>query len=65
MEDKTNNKGDCLYFLERYTKGLPKEIDRSCMNMTPDRGYRTAIAMLKQHFGDDHVVSAAYMEKVL
>ncbi|KAI2668803.1 hypothetical protein H4Q32_005610 [Labeo rohita] len=65
VEDKTNNKGDCLYFLERYTKGRPKEIVRSCMNMRPERGYVSAKAMLKQHFGNDHVVSAAYMEKVL
>lgn len=26
VEEKTNNKGDCLYFLERYTRGRPREI---------------------------------------
>ncbi len=31
VEEKTNNKGDCLYFLERYTRGRPREIVRSCM----------------------------------
>lgn len=35
------------------------------MNMAPERGYDTAKAMLKQQFGEDYFVSAAYMEKVL
>lgn len=26
VEEKTNNKGDCLYFLERYTRGRQREI---------------------------------------
>ncbi len=33
--------------------------------MTPERGYITAKAMLKQQFGEDYLISAAYMEKVL
>nr|XP_055059768.1 uncharacterized protein LOC129443292 [Misgurnus anguillicaudatus] len=35
------------------------------MNMAPERGYDTAKAMLKQQFGEDYLVSAAYMKKVL
>lgn len=35
------------------------------MNMAPERGYGTAKTMLKQQFGEDYFVSAAYMEKVL
>ncbi len=54
-----------MHFLERYIKGHPKEIVRSCMNMKPERGYLAAKAVLKQYFGNDHVVSAAYIEKVL
>ncbi len=54
-----------MYFLERYIKGHPKEIVRKCMNMRPERGYLAAKAVLKQYFVNDHVVSAAYMEKVL
>ncbi len=33
--------------------------------MTPERGYITAKAMLKQQFGEDYLISGAYMEKVL
>lgn len=32
--------------------------------MTQERGYETAKAPLKEHFGDDTKIAAAYMEKV-
>ncbi|KAK0135606.1 Proteoglycan 4 [Merluccius polli] len=65
VERNTRNKGDCLYFLEKYTKGQPKDLVRSCQHMAPDRGYERAKYLLEQHFGDEYKISAAYMEKVL
>ncbi|XP_037394066.1 uncharacterized protein LOC119263286 [Pygocentrus nattereri] len=38
VEEKTSSKGDCLYFLERYTRGQPRALVRSCQHMAPERG---------------------------
>ncbi len=65
VEKNTRNKGDCLYFLEKYTRGQPKDLVRSCQHMPPDRGYDMARYLLEQHFGDEYKITAAYMEKVL
>lgn len=43
-----------------------REIIQSCIKMAPEKGYETAKNMLKSlEFGEDYLVSAAYMEKVL
>ncbi|XP_024116907.1 uncharacterized protein LOC112138581, partial [Oryzias melastigma] len=65
VEKRTDNNSDRLYFLEQYTKGLSKELVRSCQYISPDRGYLRAKALLKEHFGNEHKVAAAYMDKVL
>lgn len=65
VEKSAKNTGDCLYYLEKYTRGQPKELVRSCQHMVPDRGYERAKYLLEQHYGDEHKISAAYMEKVL
>ena len=64
VENNASNKGDCLYFLDKYTRGQPKELVRSCQHMAPDRGYTTAKQLLEEHFGNEHKITAAYMEKV-
>ena len=51
--------------MEKYTRGQPKELVRSCQHMAPDRGYATAKDLLQEHFGNEHKVTAAYMEKAL
>lgn len=64
VEDKSASKGDCLYYLERYTRGRPRDLVQSCIHMTAERGFETAKAPLKEHFGDDTKITVAYMEKV-
>ena len=64
VEAKTNNKGDCLYFLEQFTRGQPRDLVRSCLHMTPERGYSNAKHLLEEHFGNGLKVTAAYMEKI-
>nr|XP_054593643.1 uncharacterized protein LOC129160669 [Nothobranchius furzeri] len=64
VESKTSNKGDCLYYLEQYTRGQPRDLVRSCLHLTADRGYVLARKLLKEHFGNEHKVTAAYMDKV-
>lgn len=52
-----------MYFLERYTRGCPHEIVRSCLHMSLERGLETVKAFLQEHFGNETKVTAAYMEK--
>lgn len=55
VEAKTSCKGDW---------GQPREIVRSCLHMTAERGYAVAKRLLKEHFGNEFNITAAYMEKV-
>lgn len=65
VESKSDSFSDCLYFLEQFTRGLPRELVRSCLHVDPERGYTQAKALLQEHFGNEHRISAAYMEKAL
>lgn len=42
VEEKTKNVGDCLHFLEQYTRGHPRDIVHSCQHLPPDQGYQRA-----------------------
>jgi len=64
IEDKTQNFSDCLYFLEQYTRGQPRDIVRSCQHMAPEPGYQRAKTLLIEHFGSEHTISSAYMDKI-
>lgn len=64
VEKKTNNPSDCLSFLEQYTRGQPKDLVHSCQHIPPDQGYHRAKSLLAQHFGDEHKIASAYMEKI-
>lgn len=57
-------KGDCLYYLEQFTSGLPKELVQSCLHMEPESGFVHAKQLLQEHFGDEIRIASAYMEKV-
>lgn len=65
VEDKCANKGDCLYFLERYTRGRPQELIQTCLHMAPEIGFERAKALLNEHFGNEMKLTNAYMNKVL
>ncbi|XP_039548042.1 uncharacterized protein LOC120493481 [Pimephales promelas] len=65
IEEKADNPKDCLYFLEQYIRGHPRDLVRSCQHMAPDRGYAKAKALLQEHFGNAQKIAAAYMEKAL
>lgn len=51
VKSNTRSRGYCLYFLEKYTSGPPKELVLSCQHMAPDVGYDEARKLLKQNFG--------------
>ena len=50
IEKRTTDKQECLYYLEQYTKGQPRELVRSCYNMAPGQGYERAKNLLKEYF---------------
>lgn len=65
VEVKTNNKGDCLYYLEQFTRGHPKDLVCSCQHMLPERGYAEAKDLLHKHFGQEVKIAAAYVSKII
>lgn len=65
VEERTSSYQDCLYFLEQYTRGQPRELVRSCMHMPSQQGYQRAKGLLMEHFGNEHKIATAYMERVL
>lgn len=64
VEAKTNDKGDCLYYLKQFTKGQPRNLVRSCLHMATERGYIVTKNLLEEHFGNGLMVTAAYKEKI-
>lgn len=64
VENKTTSHSDYLYFLEQYTRGQPRDLVRSCHHLPPEPGYQRAKALLTEHFGSEHKISAAYMDKI-
>ncbi|KAI7802965.1 hypothetical protein IRJ41_000792, partial [Triplophysa rosa] len=65
VEEKIHDKRDCLYFLEQFTSGQPKELVQSCQHLDPDVGYSLAKKLLKEQFGSECKIADAYMEKAL
>ena len=64
VEDKAS-KADCLYYLEQFTRGEPKELVQSCQHMDPERGFIVAKALLQEHFGNEYNIANAYIERAL
>ncbi len=64
VEQKADNDMDCLHYLEQYTRGQPQQLVRSCQHMTDGNGYAAAKTLLHEHFGNDHVIASAYMDKI-
>ncbi len=65
VEEKACSKRDCLYFLEQFTSGQSRELVQSCQHLDPEVGYSLAKKLLKEQFGNEFKIAAAYMEKVL
>ncbi len=65
VESKTDNYSVCLYFLEQYTVGRPRELIQSCQHIDPCRGHIRAKSLLQEHFGNEQKVASAYMNKAL
>ncbi len=64
VEEKASH-NDCLYYLEQFTRGQPRELVHSCLHMTPDSGYPKAKQLLQKHFGNKYKIATAYLERAL
>lgn len=65
VEAKTEYWSDYLHFLEQYNRGQPKDLVHSCQHLPSEQGYHRAKSLLAKHFGNEHKIAAAYMEKIL
>lgn len=59
------NSNDCLYYLEQYIAGQPRALVKSCQHMAADRGFIKTKSLLQEHFGNEHKIASAYIEKAL
>ena len=65
VENKTESNKDQLCFMEQYTSGQARDLVQSCLHMDPDKGFKEAKRLLKEHFGNEYRISMAYIDKAL
>ena len=63
IDSRAESSEDKLHFLEQYTRGEPKDLVKSCQHMTGDRGYREALRLLHDRYGNELKIASALMEK--
>lgn len=56
---------DCLYYLQQYTKGQPRDLVSSFLHMDPNVGFKEAKRQLEKQFGNRHKIASAFMSKAL
>lgn len=61
IEKKASGHSDCLYLLQQYTRG------QACQELPTHeiQGYLIEKALLKENFGNEVIISSAYMNKAL
>lgn len=65
IENKAISNQDCLYYLEQYTSGQPRELVKNCLHMSAEKGYAEDKRFLEHNFGDKIKLTNEYMEKAL
>ena len=61
--NNTTSGSDRLYFLHQCLEGEPKELVSSCLYLDGDRGFEKAMSLLKNQYGEPHVICNAFMRK--
>ena len=64
IANKTDSDLERLYYLEQYTRGIPRELVRGCLPMDPDKGYDEAITLLYKRYGDEFAIADAYIKRL-
>ena len=65
MEGKEENDANCLSYLVQYWRGKAREAIEHCIMMPPEEGYKRAKEILQRNFGQTHVVTRAFLVKVV
>ena len=65
VESKEENDADRLSYLVQYCRGKAREAIEHCIMMRPEEGYKRAKEILQRNFGRTHVVTRAFLEKVV
>ena len=64
IERYCDSDSDKLHYLEKYTSGLPLELVKSCRHRDPTQGYKKALEILDQEFGNERLIASSYLEKL-
>ena len=64
IETKTDSSNARLYYFVQYTAGDVQELVRSCLTMSPEEGYREARRLLKEKYGQNYKIAAAYVDQL-
>ena len=65
VESKETNDADRLNYLIQYCKGTARQAIEHCIIMPPEEEYRRAKEILRENFGRNHVVTQAFLDKVV
>ncbi|KXJ15504.1 hypothetical protein AC249_AIPGENE25035 [Exaiptasia diaphana] len=63
IEERINDPGICLRYLDQYLQGPPKELIKGCFYGDPRQGYITAKRLLTEKYGDPYVISNAFIRR--
>ena len=58
------NDAEKYYLLDKYTAGLANKLVKSCNNGIPSQSYHKALSMLNKRYGNEYVISQAYIRKL-
>ena len=64
IKPKTASDNARLFYLVQYTSGEVQDLMRSCLTMSPDEGYTQAKRLLKEKYGQDYEIAAAYVNRI-
>ena len=64
IASKTDSDSERLYYLEQFTKGIPRELIRGCLQMEPSDGYIEALTLLEKRYGNEFAIADAYIQQL-
>ena len=64
IETEVDDPRGPLTCLIKYTSGEVKELVKNCLYVRASEGYKEAIRMMNERYGDPHKILAAYRKKI-
>ena len=65
LEKNNDNEASKLQLLIQHCHTKAKEAIESCVNLSPEEGYRVAKETLSENFGKPHIIARAHIEKLV